>query len=385
MVMEVQKYLRQHGLQKLVDEFHIVVTDYPDRCVLNYDQIDSPNFVPVIDECRALILRKDDWSVMSRAFDRFYNVGHGEKWKEFKVSLARIDTKIDGSIMSVYFDGKDWCVSTRKMAFAEGTSTFGKTFRELFNAAAIKTGLWHYLDDRLDEAGEFTWIFEITSPESRVVHPYADTEITLIGGRQLASGDEVMGWELDHVAELMSVKRPEQHSFNNIDEVTTAAQNLEVMDEGYVLVMEQSGSFFRLKCKNPKFVAIAHMRENGGISPKRILTLIMANEKDEYLSYFETDKSYFDFVEVIYKESVNRINTIASNHMQIASQKYFALAIMPLTKYDYERGVLFSMRKGASLKDALDKMGAKKLALALNLRKKFADEFKVETEEDNDA
>ena len=57
MKMNVQKYLEENGLKKLQEEFKIVVTDYPDRVVLNYDQIDSPRFNPICDECRGLILR----------------------------------------------------------------------------------------------------------------------------------------------------------------------------------------------------------------------------------------------------------------------------------------------------------------------------------------
>ena len=95
-IMNVQKYLKEYGLDKLVEEFSIIVTDYPDRVVLNYNQIDSPRFHPVVDECRALILRKGTWEVMARSFDRFYNVGEGEAWKDFDFSYARFDEKLDG-------------------------------------------------------------------------------------------------------------------------------------------------------------------------------------------------------------------------------------------------------------------------------------------------
>jgi len=72
-MMQVQKYLKEHGLEKLKSEFSIVVTDYPDFVVLNYNQITSPRFNPIVDECRALILEKGTWKVLCRSFDRFYN------------------------------------------------------------------------------------------------------------------------------------------------------------------------------------------------------------------------------------------------------------------------------------------------------------------------
>lgn len=80
--MEVQKFLKEHGIEELQKQFAIIVTDYPDRVVLNYNQIDSPRFIPLVDECRALILRKGTWEVMARSFDRFYNLGESVDPKE---------------------------------------------------------------------------------------------------------------------------------------------------------------------------------------------------------------------------------------------------------------------------------------------------------------
>ena len=77
--MKVQKYLKEHGLAKLQEEFSIKVKEYPEGLlVLNYDQISSPKSNEITVECRALILDKD-FNVVSRSFDRFFN------WKELDV------------------------------------------------------------------------------------------------------------------------------------------------------------------------------------------------------------------------------------------------------------------------------------------------------------
>ena len=58
--MQVQKYLREHGLQKLQDEFAIKVKVYDEGLiVLNYNQIESIKSHPITVECRALILDKE--------------------------------------------------------------------------------------------------------------------------------------------------------------------------------------------------------------------------------------------------------------------------------------------------------------------------------------
>jgi len=372
--MQVIDYLKKNGLEKLKEEFSIGVTDYDDRVVLNYNQIDSPRFHPICDECRALILKKNkNWDVMGISFDRFYNLGEGEGWKDFPIEKSRIDEKLDGTLITVYHDDEKWCVATRKMAFAEGKTFFDCTFAELFNKAVSKE-FWDFLET---SGKQMCFVFELTSPANRIVTPYEDTRATLIGCRNRLNGWECGKRTLDYVAEDMHVARPKSFECNSLTEIKEKANSLETMQEGFVLVYEQDGSFRRIKCKNDKYLAIAHLRDNGIVNPKRIMTLVVDNEQHEYLQYFESDKKYFDFAEKFYLASVENINRLWNDAKDIESQKDFALHIMPRCTYSYEKGILFSMRKGeSSIHKLLKEMGGKKLAEGLGLKELFIKEFK---------
>ena len=71
--MQVQKYLKEFGIEALKQEFGIKVKEYEEGlCVLNYDQINSPKSHPIVKECRSLILDKE-FNVVSRSMDRFFN------------------------------------------------------------------------------------------------------------------------------------------------------------------------------------------------------------------------------------------------------------------------------------------------------------------------
>lgn len=389
--MHVVDYIKANGLDKLVEEYKIVVTDYPDRVVLNYNQIESPRFNPICDECRALILRKGTWEVLARSFDRFYNIGEqGDKQKPIDIFYTDILQKLDGSLLSLYFDGLEWCVSTRKMAFAEGATNLGITFKQLFNEASYKTKLWNYLDmfRDFDSIKENTFVFELTSPANRVVTPYAETEITLIAVRNKVTGREIGTIPLNYLAETMGVKRPKIYSFKTMQEVIDGANALNSMDEGFVMVSqfnEPDGSFYRLKCKNAKYLAISHMRNNGNISPYRILKLVLEGETEEYLSYFECDTPYFDFVQGYYNEFVDRLVDLKNKYINIESQKEFALTIIPLTKYSFEKGILFECRKGNDLYNLIKTLDPKKASKAMGLKEKFQKNFNVAvTEEEED-
>lgn len=376
MKLEVQKYLEQYGLEKLKEEFSIIVVDYPDRISLNYDQINSPKFHPICDECRGLILRKGTWEILCWPFRRFYNAMEDKETSTFPISKAQILEKIDGSLLLYNFDGEKWFCSTRKMCNAEGLTPSGISFAQLFSQAASKTKLKEYVMG-IESAKFYTWIFELVSPESRVVHPYPEREIYLIGARNKSTGNEVSGKELDEIAKVICIKRPLSYKFTTIKETIEAASKLNVMDEGFVLVYEKSDNFWRLKIKNEKFLAIAHMRENGGISAKRIMTLMLSGDVAEYLNYFKEDTKYVEFVESVFNESLTRIKEIGNKYLGIPVQKDFALTIIPLTKYSYEKSILFEMRKGRDIMEVIRERGSKKIAESLGLREKLKEKFEI--------
>lgn len=377
--MQTQKYIREHGLDGLVKDLNILVHDYPDRVVLNYNQIESPRFHPVCDECRGLILRKESWEVINWEFSRFYNVGEGEGWRDFPMSSARIEEKLDGSIIGFSWDGSAWQASTRKMAFAEGHTPLGRTFRQVFDDATKGTGILECVKGREN----ITFIFELTSPETRVVKPYPTTSLALIGARDKDTGDEMGREFLDAMAEKFGVRRPIVYGYKSLDEAVEAAQKLDIMDEGFVLVNEQPGSFRRLKCKNQKFLAIAHMRENGGLSAKRIMVLILSGEQAEYLSYFPEDGKFINFCQGVLEESVGRMKAAQERCSGIENQKEFALTMIPMTKLPYEKGILFEARKsGKPVEEVVRGFGGEKMARNLNLKEKLLKMFNIKDEEE---
>lgn len=406
-MLEVQKYLKEKGVAALVKEFAIKVTDYPDRVVLNYNQIDSPRFHPICDECRALILKKDEnWSVLANSFRRFYNYGEGvdlslkvkdairlpsyneQLLKSYSIKDALVGLKLDGSLLSYYFDGEKWNCATRSMAYAEGTTAFGRTFAQVFDDAAKKTNLYNITNNIGNEfLKNNTLIFELTSPETRVTTPFTETKITLLAARSNKEEDNYREFTqegLDHLAKVLGCDRPKTYNIMCEAELLELVNYFPCMEEGVVLVWEQlNGSHIRVKCKNPAFVAISHMRNNGAISPKRILTLIMKNEQHEYLRYFNDDKKYVDFIEEEYLKLKDRIKCVYDEYKHLESQKDFAIAIMAKSVYSIESGILFTIRKkNTSVEKILMEIGADKIAKSMNLKAEFSKKFNITVEEE---
>lgn len=353
--MHTIDFINEYGLEALETELGILVHRYPDRIVLNYSQIDSLKYHPVADECRGLILNYNGcgWHVLSRAFDRFYNLGRvPQSQREEQMRIVEhpdsvITEKVDGSIVSIYHDGDQWRAATRKMAYAEGETVRGNTFKDVFERA-----IGCSLNERFKNCGKnLTIIFELVSPETRVVHPYPKDDIYMLGIRDKVTGEELSWAAVQSFAETNGFKTPKTYQFNTVEEILNSAKELPTLEEGYVCRLDTRDGVKRIKMKNPKYVAIAHLRDNGVVSDKRIVMLVIAKGYDEYLKHFPEDHELFDPYIVAFGRMHEMIQDLMV-HVSIKDQKVFALKV----KDTPVSGIMFMVRKGISVQDALDRM-----------------------------
>lgn len=345
-MLKVQEYLQNHTYEQLTEEFGITVSSqYDDRVVLNYHQIDSYKcrFDPIVMECRGLILSKPDHNILCRSFDRFWNYGEDPRSDEFDITKATVDDKIDGSICNVYHDGARWCVATRKMAFAEGlVPNKKKTYADIFEEA-----IGDDVDNAFKEISkDLNIIFEMVSPETRVVTPYPEKQVYLLDVRNRDTG-LFLGNEITYYWRIKAKwLYPQKHTFETWKEVVRASQDLPAMEEGYVAKIGD----WRIKIKNPAYLAIAHLRENGAITEKRVVKLVFMQDHEEYLIHFPEDRPEFNPWIEAYDSMIMDVLKKWIDCKEIDDQKEFALAIADSPS----KGALFAMRKGRKLTDILE-------------------------------
>lgn len=360
--MLIQKFINDNPddwKARLTVEFGIKIREYPDRTVFNYDQLESPKMDPMVQECRGLILRNSDWSVMARSFNRFFNLGEaGTSEKTFPIHLATAFEKLDGSLITVYHDdplsytesGGKWCASTRSLAFAEGSVTYGEgTFFDLVEKAFGKS-----LQEEMKTGNPFySYVFELTSPFNRVVTRYAEFKMTLLAVRRNSNDDDFSQKQCDMIARHRGWARPKTFSFATAEEVVSSLKDLPPLDEGYVLAVydELTRSYSRVKVKNPSYLAVAHMRSNDGLNLKSVIKLVFAGDEGEYLTYYPEDAEIFTPWQDAFKKMHDAIHTTWAAHKDIEDQKTFALAV----KDTGLSGILFQLRKGVQLTDILDR------------------------------
>jgi len=287
-VLAVTKMLRAEGLEAL-DQYSITAKEYPTFYILNYSQIDSPKTHSVVRECRGLILDKEDYSPLAQGFERFFNHGEcGDYPTPNHFTGAVAWEKIDGTCVTVWHNPytDEWQASTRKMGYAEGcVGDTDLTFLDLFERAlgdTVQNTFQRYPTDH-------TFVFELVSPESRVTKQYPEAKVYLINLRK--GGQELTPEYLQLWATTAPFTLPKVYPLYNVQQCLEAVKHMPEQDEG---VVAHWPSGYRVKIKNPAHVALAHLRNNGALTDKRILDIIDTGETPEYLAHFPEDSLRFN-------------------------------------------------------------------------------------------
>lgn len=336
--MQVLDYIKENGIQKLNEQFSIMVKLYDEGLyVLNYDQINSPKAHPIVMECRGLII-DHSFNIVSRSLDRFFNLGEQPDTQvHLDWTKAECGEKVDGSLIKIYNWKGTWYCSTRGTAFAESNCNFGDSFKSLIFKALDcddEIEFQHLCNLWLDS--DWTYILELTCRENRVVKSYDGYTLHYLASRHNQSGE--FGDDYEKQAALMiGAREINTFKFSSVDDCINTAKHLPDLEEGYVVYQDGKPV---CKVKSPAYVAVHHIRGEG-LSPKRIMQLVLINEQDEYLNYFPEDEKFFTpYVEAL-KELLDDIVIVYERFEGIVEQKEFALKVK-----DYPfSGVLFQARQ----------------------------------------
>jgi len=291
--LEVQKFIEQHSdWEKLLQEKPYCLKISHEEIfgrkmvMVKYDQIDSSFYEPIVCECRGLVLDETTNEVISYPFNKFFNFGEPNAaaidWK-----TAKVGTKIDGSLIKIVRLGHDVLISTNgtldafKAPIAEQIGCKFKSFGDLVKQIIVsKYGAMQLFIERLQE--NFTYMFELVSPYTRVVIPYKETDMWYLGRRDNLSFQE------EHFSAKPfgdKFKVPEVFPLSNVDQCLEATKAMPWDEEGYVVC---DANFNRVKIKSPSYLAVHNLKGEGGVmSYRRAIEIVRANEIDEICSYFE--------------------------------------------------------------------------------------------------
>ena len=286
-MLKIQQFIKDHvAWETLLSEKPYCIqvsrdTMFGHKLIMfKYSQIDSDFNNPVVRECRGLILDEDTLELVTIPFFKFGN--YGESYcPNIDWTSARVLQKVDGSLIKIVRIDDKLLISTNgtidafKAPVAEQIGCRFKSFGEIVVSVLASKGV-----DVDDFSCGSTYMFELVSPWTRVVVPWKDNDLFLLGIRDNKTFKETLPFD----SQLSSkFKTPKIYPLKTLDECVNATKELPWDDEGYVVVDK---NFNRVKIKSIAYVAAHHLKNNGVMSYARAIELARANEIAEVVAYF---------------------------------------------------------------------------------------------------
>ena len=183
---------------------------------------------------------------------------------------------VHNSKICLWWDDNTWHLSTSGNidAFDTKVNNYDITFGEIFERALGYS--IQKLGEKLNKAN--TYIFELTSPESRVIIPYED------GVYALAAIENETGNEPYNLSRwLPNIRKIKYYLFENIKEIKDACSYIDKNHEGFVVKDKYNN---RIKIKGDEYLKLIHSY-NINISQKDLLRMIINKNIDDFIFYNE--------------------------------------------------------------------------------------------------
>jgi len=328
----LKHYIAGNDWENEITELHksnINVSEKDGFYLYNYNQnVLVPRDDPIIKSCRGLVLDKNGF-LKNLPFFRFFNA-HESECDDIDWESAEILEKLDGSLISVWWTGIEWEVTTRGSFYPnEHAHNFKETFCRLFGSF-----------DRLSPGNSY--IFELISKDNRIVTKYDEERVVLIGKRDLRTLKECDQTILDEIAKVLRVSRPCRYKASNVDECRKLFEGMKDDEEGFVIVDK---NFNRMKLKQESYLKMS-----------KIISMKNQDVLDYMLGRTELDADFTDMpelkekivkVQIINNEVRNYCEKIYWNIKSIENQREFASHAL-----NYKiSALLFNLRKGVKYND----------------------------------
>jgi len=317
-------------VKELMEKIDIKCKTKDNRIIFNYT-IGADFSNPVVQEARGIIMdmgaedvsKISDWRVVCWPFRKFGNWGESYA-DDINWNTAQVQAKIDGSILKLYRYNGQWHWATNGCIDAcdANTPLIGRTFQDVIESAD-NFGSINY--DILDKYN--TYIFELVSPETRVVVEYDKTHLYHLGTRSNLTGVEFNNF--------IGIEKP--HIYNiadpNLEKVIEEAKHLNngvCEHEGFVVC---DSDYHRIKVKNPEYLMLHHSLTKDSVSKDDVVEAIILNDEEKImalLSYprLKVQFKYYDWqvTKFLYELEIY-VNYVRNVYPSCGSRKEFALKI----------------------------------------------------------
>ena len=312
--------------QNVMESLNVKVKIQGDLAIFNYNMdVDFAN--PLVQESRGIIIDYTVPRVVCWPFRKFGN------WQESYAdeidwSTARVQEKIDGSIIKLYMYQGAWHWATNGMIDAAEADCMysSKNFLEVIKSAS-NYGKIEF--DKLDR--DYTYIFELVSPDTKVVIDYGYTKLFHTGTRNNITGEEYSTVDI-------GIEKPREYALTSFDDAIKAATELnaigqDVEHEGFVVV---DGHWNRIKIKTQEYLNVHHAINGHVMTKKRMIEYIL--DGGDALNIIKADVPEYKHIIMYYEFRIEEIKFEMLQAIRYAKSLY--------EEYSHERKAVASVMKG---------------------------------------
>ncbi len=317
-MLKVQEYLKSNGLQALVDNYGIDYTSNEDFIKLNYSQIKSPKKDVIADDCRALTL-DHNFDLVARSFSRFYNYGEfPELHQYFNWSNCTINSKVDGSLISVFWYKDKWNIHTRGSFATDLIKGVERSFYDL-----VYDILQNYIP-LLNKS--YTHIFEYVSPWTQVVRLYKTPALFLLNLYE--SYNEVPPYNVRIYGYNKGIPTPPVFEFKNVEKVLAYLKHLELTDPSDEGVVAYDG-VMRIKLKNDGYRRLHHLKGNNDnlCITRNLVPFILNDTLDDLIPQFPYIEKPAERLRRSIGAEFKQLESLYDQFKNLPTRKDFAISI----------------------------------------------------------
>ena len=170
----------------------------------------------------------------------------------------------------------------------------------------------------------YTYMFELVSPETQLVVSYPETKLYFLGRRNIVTMREDK--------ENPGIRAPKQYPLSSIDECLAYVKTMTKDEEGFVV---RDKYFHRVKIKSPEYLIAFGANNNNRITEKRIIRMLKNNTIDDFLAYCPQHKAKVDDVLSRIFAICAQLDRDWATNQPVSSRKEFALRIKNLKSKDF--------------------------------------------------
>lgn len=340
-MLSLQKYLREHGLEKTVSDLKIIAKQKDELVLFKYNQIESDFSLESVQEARGIILdSSDNWNIVNYTFKKFFNI---QEYLASKIdwNTSQVLMKHDGSLINIWNHKGIWRMSTSGVIDADTYANDGlikysdlviRSISKRYNMNFDK--FCSYLNPL------YCYAFELCTPFNIVITQHKEYNLILLGIRNKITLEEQSIFD----SNLSHLEKPKQYALRDQNEISKTFENMTFEEEGYVVVDKD---YNRVKIKNPSYVSVHFLK--GSLGAHYIMQVIKDNELSEFCTYFKerSDEAYY--LKNKYDEFISTLNDIfklkLNSGIGFENQKEYAIAVQ--TKVDREyHGLMYALKAG---------------------------------------